>query len=608
MTRRFLNILLIVSFFIKFIVFISGINSQVILDNNVLRRTRPVAMSVEPNRVTSIIENITLNRILSNKLVSLSVSDDAKKSIMTVVLLKALAPDATDFQMQAWLTQQVLESDQKIIDIVGGLTLDRSLIEFIRYLYNPTFLNTCLSSDVLVSDFIVGLRKLIESLGGDLSSIKEKGALVFDIDRTLLFKKREGFDEEMQLEIITSILAQLLSNDLRIALTSTNEVHFLFARLVNDEGGNSLIFDKLKEMGVAHKIKNLTLYANGPATRVNFSSLDGQLTHTTTTVSVGERELRVEGRDVTILGEFFNQLMKSEKLVNMYVEAVKEVLNRENIDGPDNLEALVKTSLKQAMLEEVRKNWSSDLQLGDGSKINVGISWIEDPGNFQGISVIDSISRTGTEKEIINITVDDGELAANESKDNRFSGPWLEIRGNNGDYVQMTLKPLPSVLTLEVDGREVEIRLDGVLQHESLRDKIIDLIEQDGSILFTYPHLRKYNFRGGGTTSIDIGVEKNHALTDYIVTNRLEEKFIIYLGDEFHYRGGDNSVLLFPGINVLSVGGRLDEATKQLIKDGVQTRNGVVVDPNRIQVIGDSPIQTWILMEYLKSLGLITYP
>ncbi|MCM8782311.1 MAG: hypothetical protein NC828_04605, partial [Candidatus Omnitrophica bacterium] len=355
------------------------------------------------------------------------------------------------------------------------------------------------------------LEKIKQNVG-DLKEIASKGALVFDIDGTLLYKEKDikdgrvppGITEDSQINKVVELFAGLLGKNQRLAIISGHDVDVQEKRLINP------LKDYLSKNGKLNLIQNFTLFANAGATKVTYDAQGNRQVD-----QVYAQQFQFTQGEINTIKNKFENIVKNGQLLNWYKEEIEKAAGRKFSDDE------IKNILRQAYQKDAqnrRVTWDQ----------NNG-NWIDNSANFQ-------IQVREPPKEGETVTM-----------------PWIEIRradktNPNSPIVQVTIKPLPSA--------------KGELGYEigrSLRNRIIDELS---------PHLPTRTMLSGGTGSIDTGTNKKVALEEYMRNLALQNQYILYFGDEFTQRGGDFPITQIPGLNIFSASPSADEP-KNVIPAGI---------------------------------------
>jgi hypothetical protein len=405
----------------------------------------------------------------------------------------------------------------------------------------------------LVVAMVVGIvgkqrNKTESSVTDQLHNVDIKdGALVFDIDRTLLHKEEDietmaiqqfGYDktrdkekikdfvnkyEEKQRKKVAGLLADLLSVT-KVAIISGNDLKAQKSRLLDP------LLQELADRGNPELAGNLVFYANGGATRVTFDAKTSRAIEEN--VADG-----VPPSTTAAIVEFMNKLAAEGELFDLYAKHIGKVLNRPV--SPDEAMKYLEWTFENEMTKNKRTGMTLDY------------SWATGNREWKTESIQSSSDKSAR------------------------PCPWVETRGTPVN--QIAVKPLQSLIIIDGEkGTVVDIGND-------LRNEIIDKMGESGII-----DLHEFALRPAGGSSIDIGISKNRALEDFIGRNSdVKRQNVVYFGDEFGYRGNDYPILGVNGITVVSVGEvpRITAAVKAAnVLDG-----------------GASPDDTWTILENVST-------
>lgn len=157
------------------------------------------------------------------------------------------------------------------------------------------------------------------------------------------------------------------------------------------------------------------------------------------------------------------------------------------------------------------------------------------------------------------------------------TAPKIERRAEQDQLVQLTIKMLVSKVSINVEGKTIEINLEKRLRHE-----IINSMEGDLDKTVFLP--KRVLLYAGGETSIDIGDSKVRAIEH--IKAKYPGKKIYYFGDEFQHRGNDLSALRVEGVTAINVGG--ENISEE-------------IDRKKVDLItaGDKPDHAWLLLDML---------
>ena len=306
---------------------------------------------------------------------------------------------------------------------------------------------------------------MINEIRGNWPNIVSHGAFVFDVDQTILPKGSRGLHEFNELAYL---FMRLLREDVKVAIISGNSQSQVMKRM----------YEAIKsEMKDDHSaFKNLTLYVNVGATKIEFDS-DGKDPIVDLNYSVAH------GMDENLMQEAINEALKEAAAENFGLneEAMAEFL--------------------KAMEEYRAINYP---------KLNFTLPW-KDGGAWR--------PEWESEQDIEH-PVDGREIAV----------PWIEMRGEarlGGEQVigSLAIKPTP----------EFKIGKDKYDVRRMIQNKIIERLTAKGKawgdFIFT---------NGGKTTTdiTQVKAKKTTALLDFIASNHLDAQWVYYLGDEFFVRKG----------------------------------------------------------------------
>lgn len=456
--------------------------------------------------------------------------------------------------------------------------------------------------------------------------LSKQGALVFDIDQTLLYKldklkKKVGEDqtpqfEDRQVQFAVALLTRILEKGIPVALISGNDVNVQYERFVKK------VVDAMKGNS---NLENLYYYANGGATKVIFDqngNMQSQPNYDKSFSLTGGYLAKVKNfveeyvkKEESLLSAYVAEIQKRNSSVSeqQIKDALKQAFQKEgnvtnkqldsnskvtfNTDWIDNPSKFSLTVISADLLKLAKGMYRVDID-------NNGVVWVGKPGSPNSVplkNIIDQLNRLENQLKNGQIEQEEynkkrGEILSQiaNHKVTEIDGFWLEVRTGLGDRgnriaVQMTIKRLPS---------EVIANLG-----KSVRNRVIDAMEIRK--LQNISAQRKVAFRPGGTTSIDIGTDKSEPVEDFIQSlnnagRSINNSAVLYFGDEITYRGNDIPVIKVDDVKIYTSGGQFDEgAIKAQLKDYNVPQNEYNAYIERIKAIGNTPIETWLAIELI---------
>ena len=365
--------------------------------------------------------------------------------------------------------------------------------------------------------------------------------LIFDVDGTILNKKGNTFNTEVEMR---EVFVDLLINDYKIVICSGNSSVEQKYRIAKP------LIDALREEGKLDKAVNLTMYANGGATKVTFDDKGKLVTKNL-----------VDGiKDPANLG-------RVEKAIR---KAVQEVLHTNfGYSKPDDYE-----KVKDALKKWLRDDKFTELS----DKIKNDEEWYgrDDFGRYIKFKLSYMLGRDFA------VNLEDADKIAQRVYGNNtdlmeINLPWIE----NRDNVQLCVKLIPNFGPKKEKGMGIGDGIDDV--RGRIAAKIRDEFEKlDLGIAF--------NVNPTGFGSVDINIQnfnKEDAIKDLLKLPDIYAEDAIYFGNEFFIKinkdgskkiGNDTPVFGILDLSVMSVDG------KERDSEGLSNEN-----KERLNWLGDGP-------------------
>ncbi|MDP2905120.1 MAG: phosphate acyltransferase, partial [Candidatus Omnitrophota bacterium] len=421
------------------------------------------------------------------------------------------------------------------------------------------FLNSIAGEPLTDLERLVGAIGFLRLKGNDIK------AVVFDVDKTLFYKKeditKKGENKEKEDEQIT-IALRLLSQVLpfmKVAIISGNNYVTQKERLVDPWK------ELLRKAGRLADITGLTLYTDGGATKTTFDS-----SGTECTSSSYSKPFIIPKKAIDRINCFVQNLMITEG-VELYRQSLEDVCSPRKF-STDETKAILSQAYEKEQ-ERCQREHNEKEERRKKEAVEKGVKYEAKPYTVKSFTWVDNNANW-------KVWAGEGSRAEAEAK----SMPWIEKRGQAGT-VQITMKPVLS-------------NLPGDLKLGfALRNRIIAKLNAEH--IFDPENIA---LRPAGSTSIDIGASKDKALQDFIVTEGIRPENVVYFGDEFVPAGNDIPVLKVRGVNIISVGGeqKVDDLRKMIAELKLEDKLEDVL--RRIKVAGNRPDYIWHLLTSLAFL------
>ena len=396
-----------------------------------------------------------------------------------------------------------------------------------------------LGSDRAMTSIITGNNlTMISQLENAIKELKDvdikQGGVAFDVDKTLLYtlddlakvsSTEKVALEKRQVDRVCELFFYLLRRGAKVAIISGNAAARQWERF------GRFLGEYLKERGELNLIQNFTLYADGAASKIRFSVNKDEI------VQIKDQEYSrpfiISQDRINGLADFVNTLVQKEDLIKIIKSAIIE-------QEPLITEIDIKNALNN-YYDNSYENHTDPDQLRS--------VWIDSPRGWK-ISI---------------------------GKEAGGTNPWIDPRPNKENPVQLSLKIIPSKLTIVVQEKNRVFDMGN-----TVRNEIIKQIEEKGIF-----DLKVTVLRPAGFGSIDIGASKDGALEDFINKNNIKDrKHVVYFGDEFGERGNDVPVVNVEGVHIVNVGGK-----------------DIKMEPGhkakQLLLAGDSPDYTWSILDKL---------